>query len=333
MKGRFLMGSAFLRIRSLSLRCSIQTVVGRSGRPAEGEPVPGCQVSAPFHWVVVTAAGPRAYLGRPHNTGPSTEERAVSLSIPFRQVALLTVTIALVGPAVACDDGDGDTVADTVATDTASADTTDDVAEDTTPDVAEDTTAAVDTTPVPTTVVLLNNGTSDLEGHTPRGFQGSGTGLFAGDNLNPGFPNDDGLQFYVTFDLNALPLPGDIVSATFRAKPGTFHATGTPFADLGNLNAEAMRYEAFGTGLFDDPAHESGFNCVFATSIDGPHSCDVTSLVTGALDDSWSLAQLRLKFDTVSDGDNAQDLAAYYLTGSNTNAPGIFELEVTVIER
>ena len=49
-------------------------------------------------------------------------------------------------------------------------------------------------------LVVTNQGGS-LEGHTPRGFAGTGTGLFAGDNLNPAFPEGDGVQFLLTFEL------------------------------------------------------------------------------------------------------------------------------------
>lgn len=46
-----------------------------------------------------------------------------------------------------------------------------------------------------------------------------GTGLFAGDNLNPGFPNGDGVQIFLTFDLRGLP-EGEVRSAVLRAGAG-----------------------------------------------------------------------------------------------------------------
>ena len=49
----------------------------------------------------------------------------------------------------------------------------------------------------------IENQGGSLEGHTPRGFAGMGTGLFVGDNLNPGFPNDDGVQTWLTVDWSA----------------------------------------------------------------------------------------------------------------------------------
>ena len=50
-----------------------------------------------------------------------------------------------------------------------------------------------------TEVSLENIGSGDMEGHTPRGFQGQGTGLFIGDNLNPNFPDGDGVHAYISF--------------------------------------------------------------------------------------------------------------------------------------
>jgi hypothetical protein len=54
--------------------------------------------------------------------------------------------------------------------------------------------------PEATTAEIPNRG-DDTEGHTPRGFPGSGTGPFTGDNLNSSFPDGDGVQMYLTFDL------------------------------------------------------------------------------------------------------------------------------------
>lgn len=61
------------------------------------------------------------------------------------------------------------------------------------------------------TIILENQG-GNMEGHTPRGFQGMGTGLFTGDNLNPNFPEGDGVQLFLTFDLSGLPA-GEVASA------------------------------------------------------------------------------------------------------------------------
>ena len=61
------------------------------------------------------------------------------------------------------------------------------------------------------TVVVPNQG-GNMEGHTPRGFRGMGTGLFTGDNLNPRFPEGDGVQIFLTFDLSMVPA-GEIDSA------------------------------------------------------------------------------------------------------------------------
>ena len=59
--------------------------------------------------------------------------------------------------------------------------------------------------------VIPNEGGAN-EGHTPTAFGGMGTGLFAGDNLNPSFPEGVGVQLYLTF---ALPTDIDVGSASF----------------------------------------------------------------------------------------------------------------------
>ena len=84
-------------------------------------------------------------------------------------------------------------------------------------------------------VVVPNQGGA-LEGHTPRGFRGMGTGLFAGDNLNRAFPNGDGVQFFLSFDLSGLP-EGDIIRAELRSNH--LQVTGDPFGDLGALRQPA----------------------------------------------------------------------------------------------
>ncbi len=56
-----------------------------------------------------------------------------------------------------------------------------------------------------------------------------GSGLFAGDNLNPRSPEGDGVQFFLTFDLSAVP-EGRVVSAMLSSENAS--VSGTPFKDL-----------------------------------------------------------------------------------------------------
>ncbi len=177
------------------------------------------------------------------------------------------------------------------------------------------------------TIVIHNNGTSAMEGHTPRGFQGMGTGLFVGDNLNPNFPNGDGVQTFLTFDLSEVP-QNQIASATLRSRHVRF--VGTPFADLGAMTAEEIRYDAFSSALWDLPALEDGASCVFATSLDEPFECDVTAVVQNSLDDGYEFAQFRLLFDEAGDSDGEQDMVFFFITNPNMNEAGIFELEITL---
>ena len=171
--------------------------------------------------------------------------------------------------------------------------------------------------------IILNQG-NDMEGHTPRGFKGMGTGLFVGDNLNSNFPNGDGVQTFLTFDLQQIT-NSQIESAVLRSS--NIHTNGSPFEDLGNLRAEEVRYENFSSELWNLKAED--FNCVFANSANGPFSCNVTEAVQQSLNDRYAYAQFRLLFDKAGDSDNEQDLAMFFITNSNTNEPGIFELEIT----
>ena len=173
-------------------------------------------------------------------------------------------------------------------------------------------------------ITLFNQG-GNMEGHTPRGFQGSGTGLFAGDNLNPSFPNDDGVQIFLSFNLNAIP-KGKITSATLRSDDS--HIKGTPFQDLGALNVEEIRYQAFYAAVWSLKAKNN--TCVFATSPDGPFSCDVTEVLQNSQTDSYPFAQFRILFEKISDNDNSPDMVEFYKTNVNINTPGIFKLDLTI---
>lgn len=177
----------------------------------------------------------------------------------------------------------------------------------------------------PADPIVLRNDGGDLEGHTPRGFRGSGTGLFAGDNLNPSFPEGDGVQIFLSFPLRRLD--GDsIQSATLSTTAAS--VSGDPFASLGDLIAEEIVYDAFSPDLWDAPVVEGGASCLFATSADGPFTCELTALVQAALDAGRTHAQIRLRHERAGDGDGSQDLTLFFLTDSNTNERGIFELEV-----
>lgn len=174
-------------------------------------------------------------------------------------------------------------------------------------------------------VVLTNHGGNNMEGHTPRGFQGMGTGLFAGDNLNPRFPNGDGVQIFLTFDLENLPA-GDVLSATLRST--NIHLRGSPFEDLGPLRAREVRYDRFSSALWNLNPPEDGHVCTFATEASDEFRCDITDVVRRSLRDGYKYAQLRLRMEKAGDGDGSADLVAFYKADSNTNEPGIFEVEV-----
>lgn len=181
-------------------------------------------------------------------------------------------------------------------------------------------------TPQPTTTgttLRIENRGDNTEGHTPQGFAGMGTGLFAGDNLNPGFPNGDGVQLFVTFD---LPAKIDIPSSVLLTSDA-LNVSGTPFEDLGELRAAPVSYPSFGREIFDRIPNGDAVLCKRST--DTAISCDVTQSVAADVAAGATRVQFRVRFDTPGDGDQSQDLAMFFLTDSNTNEPGIFILELT----
>ena len=154
-----------------------------------------------------------------------------------------------------------------------------------------------------------------------------GTGLFAGDNLNRNFPDGDGVQIFLTFDLSGIP-PGRVRSAVLSS--GNPSVSGTPFKDLGVLTAKEVRYSEFSSALWDLAPPGNGAECTLADAASGPFQCDLSGAVQHSLDDSYRYAQFRVRFDRAGDRDGSQDLAAFFKRDSNTNEPGIFRLDVTV---
>ena len=185
--------------------------------------------------------------------------------------------------------------------------------------------ASSDDTARPRALLLqIRNQGGSMEGHTPRGFAGSGTGLFAGDNLNPQFPDGDGVQIWLTFDIPAgTPAPA---RAVLRSQALTLR--GTPFADLGSLQAEPVSYDSFSPTLFDLPPTGAAVACNRVVD-DGGLECEVTDAVARAVDAGDARAQFRLKFQTAGDNDGEADLAMFFVTDSNTNEPGIFRLDLS----
>jgi hypothetical protein len=168
----------------------------------------------------------------------------------------------------------------------------------------------------------IGNQGGDLEGPGPRGFAGQGIGLFAGDNLNAGFPEKDGVQIWLSFDLPAeLPVP---TQAMLRSS--ALSVNGDPLASLGGLNVEPVTYDAF--ELFDLAANAAAVRCSTEVAA-GEFECDATSFVADFVKAGATRAQFRIVFDQVADNDGEQDVALFFLTDSNTNEPGIFQLELS----
>lgn len=169
-------------------------------------------------------------------------------------------------------------------------------------------------------LVVENQGGS-LEGHTPRGFAGMGTGLFVGDNLNAGFPDGDGVQLFVTFELPDGLEGTEIV----RLRSDSLDVSGDPFGDLGELSVAPVTYSEFGPHLFDLEPDAEAVAC--GRIGDSSIECDVTGAVAGSVAAGDTRVQFRLRFDRAGDSDGAADLAMFNRGDSNTNEAGIFTLE------
>jgi hypothetical protein len=191
-----------------------------------------------------------------------------------------------------------------------------------------DSTAAPDASQAPGTSattgpLTISNEGGSLEGHTPRGFAGSGTGLFAGDSLNPSFPADDGVQIWLTF---VVP-PGTRAPSRALLSSDELTIDGSPFEDLGPMQAAPVTYDNFGPELFDLSADGPAVDCLLVA--ESRLECDVTDAAAAAIGGGSERIQFRLRFDRVTDGDGDRDLALFFLTDSNTNEPGIFQLELS----
>jgi len=171
--------------------------------------------------------------------------------------------------------------------------------------------------------ISVSNVGGAVEGHTPRGFAGTGAGLFVGDNLNPNFPNGDGVQTFLTFELP----PGLGTPSSAMLTTDALQTSGTPFEDLGPLQVDSVSYDTFGPDLFDLPADSGPVECQRVG--ENTLTCDVTAAVAADIAGGADRAQFRLRFDTPGDGDGVQDLVMFFRTDPNVGEPGIFTLVIS----
>ena len=169
---------------------------------------------------------------------------------------------------------------------------------------------------------ILNDGTTALEGHTPRGFAGSGVGLFAGDNLNGNFPNGEGIQILLSFLIPDEMLEPNIATLTSEV----LSTRGDVFEALGELQVAPVSYDQFGPELFDIAPTGDVVTCERPT--DTSLECDVTEAAQDALSAGATHIQLRLTLEELSDNDGEQDLVLFNNGDSNVNEPGLFVLEL-----
>ena len=188
-------------------------------------------------------------------------------------------------------------------------------------------TASIEQIEIPKNVsdnsIVISNHGGKMEGHTPRGFKGMGTGLFAGDNLNPGFPNGDGVQFFLSFDISKVQsasIGSAILSSSYA------HTEGTPFNDLGSLEVNSIAYNSFSSDLWNKTPESKA--CTLGIEAGEEYKCDITQALNRALTDGLQYVQFQVRFENAGDNDGSQDLILFYKTNSNTNEPGTFQLEI-----
>ncbi len=182
------------------------------------------------------------------------------------------------------------------------------------------------------TFTLTNSGNPDKEGHTPRGFQGQGGGLFTGDNINGGFPEFEGTQIFLSINLKQAP-EGDLTDGDWAVQSAVLSSdnvefNGTPFADLGVLEVEEVVFDDFSSVLWDLEPVTGGAACTLADSMAGPFACDLAPAVQAALDDGRKFAQFRIRMTELGDGDGQPDMVLFSLGNTNTTEAGIFDLVV-----
>lgn len=183
--------------------------------------------------------------------------------------------------------------------------------------------SASDGSALASAISIQNDGTTAFEGHTPRGFMGSGVGLFAGDNLNSNFPNGEGIQILLHF---ALP-EGQGVPSTATLSSDVMSTRGDVFEALGELRAAPVRYDAFSAALWNIEPTGDFVTCERPS--DTSLTCDVTAAAAAAVEAGDSAVQIQLTLEQPSDSDGEQDLVLFNNGDSNLNEPGLFTLDLS----
>ncbi len=162
-----------------------------------------------------------------------------------------------------------------------------------------------------------------MGGHTPRGFRGQGGGIFVGDNLNSRFPNGDGVQAFISFDISqhhGRDMQTAVLSTNF------LNVHGTPFKDLGAIIFEWVQFSKFSSTLWNIPADAAAGCSLIVALPDRYAECDLTKPVQDALAEKATFLQFRLRFEAASDSDGQQDLALFNRGLVNVNEGGVLAL-------
>lgn len=181
--------------------------------------------------------------------------------------------------------------------------------------------------------VLSNSGDADREGHTPRGFMGQGGGLFVGDDLNASFPEGDGVQAFLSFNIGrssggALAEGGWTVRSAVLASEVDPEIEGTPFEDLGDLVADEVVFDEFSSALWNLAPPPGAAQCVFSDGPAGGFACDLAGAVQHAIDDGRRWVNARLSFEAAGDSDGVQDMVFFFRGDVNATERDLFSLTV-----
>lgn len=190
------------------------------------------------------------------------------------------------------------------------------------------------------TYEATNTGDGALEGHTPQGFEGMGDGLFAADEINPGFPAGDATQVFVTLPLDTgrpnRRLAGAdraVINATLSVPTANVTIQGDPYAELGPLVADPVTFDTFSAALWDLAPNDASTGCTLASSLSDGISCDLTAAVQQALDAGETSLQLRIRFDGLGTANGAPDGVYFDVDGDlNTPDPDTFSLVVEAVD-
>jgi peptidylprolyl isomerase len=175
-------------------------------------------------------------------------------------------------------------------------------------------------------VTLANQG-GEFEGNLPWNSDRAGPGLFAGDEIAEGFPDTEGVQIFLTFNIEGVEIPEGQAIASAVLSSRAMAAAGTPFDDLGPLIASPVRFETFPPTPEEREPIGPEVACV--PDLEAQLlTCDVAAAMAELIDGEGTLVSFRLRFALPSDQDGQPDVAVFFFRDPNLNERGIFTLDI-----